>query len=582
MNALTKNKNLLTASLILAFAMTASLFIVSAEAKSEADIIFPVAELGNCQDKADCKSFCDNAENISKCVNFAKEHNLISSEEAEKAEKFAKIGKGPGDCEGRACEIYCEDLSHAEECLVFAKEHRFVDEDEIQRFEKINKLLQSGEQMPGGCRGKKECETYCSDASHTEECLAFAEKAGFIPKEELERVRKIMPLMMRGEAPGGCKSKEQCEAYCENNANFDECIAFAEKAGFVSGKELEMVKRTGGKGPGGCSGRQQCETFCNNPSNQEICFNFAKEHGLINENEIKNIKEGVGQVRMGMDKAPEEVKSCLKENLGENIIQDIEAGTLTPGPEVGEKVRGCFEKFMPKVREKMGGEFDRAPESVKTCLESAVGKDEFGKIRNGEPPKDPSIGDKIRSCFESAHPGDNMIPGIPPPLPPGTEESSICVFQRKEEFRKAMEEQGGNLSDEARRKMEEAINECLKGKNRGGVMPMPPHGIIPEGVEDMVPPDVNMIIPKIEYEYQKPQYETQPSQPVQSEYPTYPGVLETGVKFSFPPESIDCIVSIYGKETVEKITIGAMPPPPDIQIRIEECMAKLKSSSTVQ
>ena len=62
----------------------------------------------------------------------------------------------------------------------------------------------------------------------------------------------------------------------------------------------------------------------------------------------------MGHVRMGLDKAPEEVKACLKENLGENIINDMEAGTLTPGPDIGERVKGCFEKFMPKVREKNG------------------------------------------------------------------------------------------------------------------------------------------------------------------------------------------------------------------------------------
>ena len=33
------------------------------------------------------------------------------------------------------------------------------------------------------------------------------------------------------------------------------------------------------------------------------------------KNKLKDIKEGMGHVRMGLDKAPEEVKACLKENL---------------------------------------------------------------------------------------------------------------------------------------------------------------------------------------------------------------------------------------------------------------------------
>ena len=122
------DKNLLIASLILALAVLVSFFVI-AEAKSESDIQFPITELGSCKDKAGCKNFCDNKENIEKCVSFAKEHNLISPEEAEKAERFAQIGKGPGGCEGRACETYCEDLSHADECLSFAKKHRFIDDN---------------------------------------------------------------------------------------------------------------------------------------------------------------------------------------------------------------------------------------------------------------------------------------------------------------------------------------------------------------------------------------------------------------------------------------------------------------------
>lgn len=588
MNASAKNKNLLVASLILASALAVSSFMI-AEAKSESDIKFPITELGDCKDKADCKSFCDNKENIEKCVSFAKEHNLISPEEAEKAERFAKIGQGPGGCEGRACETYCENLSHSDECLSFAKKHRFIDDNEIQRFEKINKVLKSGGQTPGGCSGKKECETYCSDSSHTEECLAFAEKAGFMSKNELERARKVLPLMAKGEAPGGCKSKDECEAFCQNPGNFDQCLAFAEKAGFISGKELEMAKKTGGKGPGDCRGRNECEAFCNNPTNQETCFNFAKEHGILDENKLKDIKEGMGHVRMGLNQAPEEVRLCLKENLGENIINDMEAGTLTPGQDIGERVKGCFEKFRPKVREKMGEEFNQAPEGVKNCLESIAGKDEFEKIKNGEPPKDSSTGDKIKSCFENMGPGmmrrdgtpDHQ--GMPDEMREGgtgvRDESAKCAIERKEELRGMMEEHGGNLSEDVRRKMDDAVKECFKneGRSSGGNIPRP--GILPEGInqiKNVIPDGVNIITPKIEYDYQKSPYGTQPTYPTQPEYPAYPGVQETQVKFSFPPESIECVVGIYGKDVVEKITIGVIPPPTGVQDRINECMSKLK------
>ena len=56
----------------------------------------------------------------------------------------------------------------------------------------------------------------------------FCRSAGFIPKEEAEIARKIMPLMMKGEMPGlACKSKDQCESYCENESRAEECASFA-------------------------------------------------------------------------------------------------------------------------------------------------------------------------------------------------------------------------------------------------------------------------------------------------------------------------------------------------------------------
>jgi hypothetical protein len=48
-----------------------------------------------------------------------------------------------------------------------------------------------------------------------------------------------------------------------------------------------MARKTGGKGPGGCKGKEECDAFCNNPDNQETCFNFAKDNGMIPEKDLK-------------------------------------------------------------------------------------------------------------------------------------------------------------------------------------------------------------------------------------------------------------------------------------------------------
>src|SRR3989344_4240166 len=40
-------------------------------ALSKDDIVYPVAELGNCQNEQECRAYCDDSENIAQCVAFA-------------------------------------------------------------------------------------------------------------------------------------------------------------------------------------------------------------------------------------------------------------------------------------------------------------------------------------------------------------------------------------------------------------------------------------------------------------------------------------------------------------------------------
>lgn len=385
--------------IFIAFGLVAA---VLAFANSETDIVFPIAELNNCANEQECKAYCDDSAHITECVAFAQAHNLISSEEADKARRFADLGAiGPGGCTGQnECEAYCENVSHIEECVAFAEEHDLLSPEELQEARQIAQAISQGVQLPGGCqseaaceaycedfshmneclefaqaagfmspeelrearqvakaieagvlppggcRGGDECEAYCSELSHANECLDFAVAAGFIPPEEQKEARRMMSLMARGEMPGGCRNREECEAYCEDSSHVDECTTFFVKAGFMTPEEADLFRKTGGKGPGGCE-REECETFCNNPDNQQVCFEFAKEHGLISREGLENIEQGVARFKEGIASAPSEVAACLNEKVGEDILVRIEAGTFTPTPELGEHMRSCFEEFTP-------------------------------------------------------------------------------------------------------------------------------------------------------------------------------------------------------------------------------------------
>ena len=323
------------------------------------DIVFPVAELDNCKNEKECRKYCDEPDNIKACVEFAEKHGLMSKEEVKKARKFAEIGTGPGNCKGKdECETFCSDPDNMEVCIDFAEKHGLIDDKELDEAKKVSKVLKEGGKLPGGCKTKNTCEQYCSNLDHAEECLNFAEKAGFIPKEELEQARKFLPLMQRGETPGGCKTKDQCEEYCHQEQNINECAEFGLKIGAMSKEDYEMFKKTGGKGPGGCKGRE-CETFCNDPANQEVCLKFAEENGFIEKDKIEEVRKGTQQLKEHFTNMPPEVLECLNNAIGAERFQKIKNGEIVPGPDLGRAMHQCFEAVMKNGqmgRDERGGE----------------------------------------------------------------------------------------------------------------------------------------------------------------------------------------------------------------------------------
>ena len=329
-------------------------------APTASEISFPVPELGNCKDKESCFAYCELPENGKQCLDFAKKHGLLPEEEIRLAEKVLGVKGGPGGCNSKkSCENYCNDISKIDECIAFAEENGLMKGKELEEAKKVRAAVQSGAKMPGGCRNKNECQTYCENPDKMDECLAFAEAAGFLPPEELEQARKFIPLMKSGQTPGGCKSKDQCEAYCESDEHFEECISFAEKNGMIPEKErehIEAFKKAGGKGPGGCKGRQ-CQAFCENPQNQEACFNWAKDNGMMKKEDVRRMEEGRKQIEKVFEDAPEEVRGCIEEALGPGGLEKMRSGGFFGGQAVGEKIRVCFESFMSQ----MGGTFGRPP-----------------------------------------------------------------------------------------------------------------------------------------------------------------------------------------------------------------------------
>ena len=268
---------------IASFIGAAAIVIAGVAFAEESSITFPVAELGNCESKMECKQYCDIPENREPCLSFAEKNGLMSREEAAIARKLGNE-TGPGGCRGQECETYCEDESNAEECIAFAEKHDLIPKEELEIAKKM-----IGKTGPGGCRGSA-CKKYCEDSAHMEECIAFAEENGLMPPEELAKAKKMRNIT----GPGGCRGQE-CKTYCDDPAHGEECLRFAEENGLMPPEEIERAKKMIGKsGPGGCKG-QECRTYCDDSAHTEECTRFAVENGFMTEEEAKHAQKLMGK-----------------------------------------------------------------------------------------------------------------------------------------------------------------------------------------------------------------------------------------------------------------------------------------------
>jgi len=357
-----KNNNII-ASVTLAFVIISlSVVFVSAQTVNPASVGYPIPELGGCKDQTACKAFCSKGENMLACINFAEKKGMLSGEELRISKMVAqKVAdkETPGGCSTKEeCEAFCEGkVENINKCIAFGEELGVIPKEQLAEAKKIASALAKGAKMPGACKTKNECENFCSIGSHIDECLNFAEASGILPPEELEQARKVAPFLKNGETPGKCSKKEECDAYCKDDSHFEECVGFAEKVGFISAEDAAMAKKVGGKGPGGCKGKEECMTYCNADENAAECANFAKEKGLLTEEQKNDIDTGVDRMRAGLEQIPPEAKAeiiaCLENSIGKEKFDRIMAKQDMPTQAIGGKIQACFGKIEQIMKAKM-------------------------------------------------------------------------------------------------------------------------------------------------------------------------------------------------------------------------------------
>ncbi|MDD2753398.1 MAG: hypothetical protein PHT44_02225 [Candidatus Portnoybacteria bacterium] len=334
--------------------------LVLAQDLNDSGISYPVKELGGCADKNDCKKYCDIKGNQTACLNFAQSHNMMSKQDIDKAKKVLQLAEQgtntPGNCKGEEqCDVYCNDAAHLDECVAFGEAAGIMTKEEARMIKK------TGGKGPGGCQGKKACDAYCENDANLNECISFAEQNGMMSAQEKEMIKKT-----GGKGPGGCKSKETCDAYCQQKENFDTCLEFGHQNGMMNDEEYAMAKKVGPRmmnqgGPGGCKDKASCDVFCGDEKNFDTCLEFGKQNGMMSEEEYAQAKKmgpkmmsqgGPGGCK-GKDECeafcenPANGEGCLKFAIANGMMSEEEASKM--------KERG----FMAPPKDALGanGEF---------------------------------------------------------------------------------------------------------------------------------------------------------------------------------------------------------------------------------
>jgi len=163
--------------------------------------VFPIAELGNCDSKAACHTYCEDSTHRDACFAYAQTHGLMSKDKIAAARVI--LGKkGPGGCSSAdSCRTYCSDSSHQEECMKFAQEKKIISDDKVSLIKRL-----TGGEGPGACKSSESCKSYCTDPAHLTECKAFAMANNLRPK-----MGSTTPPMMRRMGSSSPEQRKEME-----------------------------------------------------------------------------------------------------------------------------------------------------------------------------------------------------------------------------------------------------------------------------------------------------------------------------------------------------------------------------------
>jgi len=313
---------------------------------------------------------------------------------------IAELGdcKNKGDCQG-----YCEKPENMLACVNFGLAHGMVNAEEARVAKIVIPKIVAGK-TPGGCKSKQECEDYCqNDNAHLLECAAFVEETGILPPDELTQVKNIAKAVKDGaQMPGNCTGKSKCETYCKDTSHIEECLNFAEKAQILPPQEIADARKVmkflqNGETPGKCATKEACMVYCKDETHFDECISFAEKAGLVDAKEADIARKTGGKGPGGCQGTEECSNYCnLSEHAKECANFAIEKGV------VDDTEKDLIINGAKKLRDGLSQIPEDAKAEVKQCLVGVIGGDNLSKIESGqEVSLTKKQGDGIGSCIES-------------------------------------------------------------------------------------------------------------------------------------------------------------------------------------
>lgn len=300
-----------------------------------------------CKGKDACDQYCSNPDNMEVCMNFAAESGMMSEEEKANSQKMIqalKKGIKPPPCKGKdECDAYCGSEEHFQECINFSVAAGMMSEKDAEMAKK------TGGKGPGGCKGKDECDAFCKNPDNQQTCFDFGKANGLISEEDLKRMeegaqRTKQFLLQASSEVINCLNSELGPDMVERMKNgfmppqdasgkMQKCFEKMGPPEPGTPGEGGMVPPAGQPGPGGCKTPEECQSYCE--SHQEECKNFYPAGDESRRGSEPSQQQG--QMMQGNQTPPE--PQCKGENCqgppreiqpGQNLNEGRE---LNPVPE---------------------------------------------------------------------------------------------------------------------------------------------------------------------------------------------------------------------------------------------------------